>query len=134
MAGEKVLRLQAGLMGRRVPTNPDVEAEVVVRAAGAEDVGGPVRDSIVLVEILHDGTARARYISWIGYADLDEASALEPGRWELVEPAVPFMRDVTWQPYGWGPLDLVYTHPPLSERHDLRNGRKKFTPDDLARV
>lgn len=133
MADEKILRLRAGLMGRRVPTNPDLEEELVVRAAGAEDVGGPVRDSIVLVEILRDGTARARYVSWIGYADLDEAGTAEPGRWELVEPATPFTRDVTWQPYGWGPLDLVYTQPPPSERHDLRNGRGKLTPDELAR-
>jgi hypothetical protein len=134
MAAEKVLPLHGGLMGRRVPTDPAIGEELVVRAAGAEDLGGPVRDSIVLVEILHDGTARARYVSWIGYADLDEASVAEPGRWELVEPAVPFMRDVTWQPYGWGPLDLVYTHPPPSERHDLRNGRGKLAPEELARI
>jgi hypothetical protein len=61
--------------------------------------GGPAENSFVLVEL--STQARARYISWIGYFDIEYASRREPGAWTLVEPATHYEKDVDWRPYGW---------------------------------
>jgi hypothetical protein len=116
--------VRGDLMGRRIPTDPQLDEELAVRVAEG-DACGPAGGSFVLVGVSNGGGARARYISWITYADLDEAEKAEPGRWTIVEPPVPYSGRVTWLPFGWGPLELVWTHPPPAERlafFPLRNG------------
>ena len=40
---------------------------------------GPAQNSFILVDLDHDGMPLARYLSWIGYPDLDEVSDYESG-------------------------------------------------------
>lgn len=131
-----MIRIEGQLMGERVPTDAALEGELVVRVTAATGEAGPVADSMIMVAGSGDGTPRARYLSWIvGYADLDEASAAEPGRWNLVEPSALYAGQVSWQPYGWGPLEQVWTHPPPAERlrsYALNNGVGNVSGDDLS--
>lgn len=105
------------MVGRRVPTDRALATELVVRVTDPPLARGPEADTVVLVAVPREGSPRARYLSWIvGYGDLDLAHELEPGRWTIVEPPEPYKTRVDWQPYGWGPLELVWTLPPLHER------------------
>lgn len=73
----------------------------------AVDPGGPAENALVLVEECSGGRYRARYISWIGYYDVDEALRQEPGVWRLVEPPVQYSQEVEWMPFGWkGMLEI----------------------------
>jgi hypothetical protein len=60
---------------------------------------GPAKNSIVEVR-QGDGARVARYLSWIGYGDLDDAEADEPRVWELVEPAEPYDARADWRPFN----------------------------------
>lgn len=135
MTHAELVTLQGQLMGERSPTDPRLETEVVVRVTSETDPAGPVANSMVMVAVSRDGGARARYLSWIvGYADLDKASAAEPSRWRHVEPAAQYRHDVAWQPFGWGPLEKVWTHPAPFERVDtdgFKNGRRRLTAADV---
>ena len=89
--GKRIL-LRGNLVGRR---DRSPYAEVVHLSAAIE--GGPADNAFVLVY----RTGQARYVSWIGYFDVEYASRREPGAWEIVEPASPFQREVDWIPFGW---------------------------------
>lgn len=128
---EDVLTIAGELMGARVSTDPRLEKELVVCVTVSNQRVGPVVGSILLIALDRTGEARARYLSWIGYADLDEACAAEAGRWELIEPAAPYRGQVVWQPFGWGTLEQVWTHPPPSERlSSAGNGSGPLTNQD----
>jgi hypothetical protein len=107
--------IKGEVLGERAPAGPGFATELVVRVT-ASDEAGPAANSIVMVARDGGGLRRARYISWIGYADLDHANSREFGRWRLVEPPEPYRSDVAWQAFGWGPLEDVWTRPP-SEGH-----------------
>jgi hypothetical protein len=61
---------------------------------------GPAENSIIIVRVSEADEKRARYISWIGYHDLDVASSIEPDAWRLIEPATPYREKVEWRPYS----------------------------------
>jgi len=104
-------------MGERVPTDAALKTEWVVYVTVTASQSGPVADSVLLVAVSQDGNASARYLSWIvGYEDLDRASGAESGRWRLIEPATPYVEKVSWQPFGWGALEPVWTHARSSSR------------------
>jgi hypothetical protein len=87
-------------MGRRVARTPSGPREQVVRIIREGRPTGPAENSIVLVHVSRSGERQARYLSWIGYHDLDEASAAEPGSWQLVEPPKRYDAMVRWIPFG----------------------------------
>src|SRR5438105_4386950 len=60
---------------------------------------GPAENALVRVTHFVSRPTRAEYISWIGYADLDQANREDP-RWQLVEPATVYQASVDWHPYG----------------------------------
>lgn len=122
------------MMGRRVPTDTTLQSELVVRVSSSTQPE-PVPESMLLVSVSTDGSARARYLSWIGYADLDEAEALEPDRWEIIEPPLVYRGEASWEPFGRESLELVWTHPPLSERlgNDGRGNGHSFERSALLR-
>lgn len=67
---------------------------------------GPAENSLVELRELGEGGVCARYLSWIGYGDLDEAVALHPEKLRLVEPPAPRQVTVDWQPFGDGQPSL----------------------------
>src|ERR1700730_1698573 len=79
---------------------PGGTAELVLRVLAEGRPQGPACNSIILIRSDAAGTPWARYISGIGYADLDEASAAEPGGWKLIEPARLFRLALDWAPFG----------------------------------
>ncbi len=88
-------------MGQRVkPKTADIAYEDVVKIIENHQPEGPAENSFIMVSVFQNGERQARYLSWIGYADLDFAKADEPDAWELVEPAAPYTADVVWKPYG----------------------------------
>ncbi len=105
------VRVHGRLIGARRAPEGDEDAELVVRVTSPSRPDGPAPNAFVLVDLTQGGTPRARYLSWIGYPDLDEVSDFEFGRWRLVEPAEPAALDVDWQPFGWGPMEVVWTRP-----------------------
>lgn len=58
---------------------------------------GPADNAIILVD---RDSGRGRYLSWIGYFDLDCAAAMQPGRWSIVDPATTWEREIDWNPFG----------------------------------
>ena len=87
-------------MGVRISATPTAVRKEVVQITVEQRPDGPAANSIIVVENSHSGEKRARYLSWIGYHDLDEASLAEPGGWQLREPASPYSAEVAWQPFG----------------------------------
>lgn len=109
------------LIGERPASDPDGRGEVVIRVTPHGGPDGPARNSFILVDLDHDGMPRARYLSWIGYPDLDEVSDFEFGRWRLVEPPQSTAIDVDWRPFGWGPMEVVWTRPLIPFPSDCRH-------------
>jgi len=96
----ETIKVLGELMGRRVnPTSPQVYEEVV-RVTVENGSECPAENSMILIQNFLSGTKRARYLSWIGYADLDEASIAEPRVWHLIEPAVSYEAEIEWLPFG----------------------------------
>jgi len=95
--GKRIL-LRGNLVGRR---NRSPYAEVVHLPAAIK--GGPADNAFVLVY----QTGQARYVSWIGYFDIEYASRREPGAWEIVEPPSAFQREVDWFPFGWNGTEYL---------------------------
>src|SRR5947209_11739799 len=62
------------LMGQRIATHGPSSREDVVRITVEGRPEGPAENSIILVRVSEAGEKRARYISWIGYHDLDRKS------------------------------------------------------------
>jgi|SRR5581483_12074510 len=93
------LQIVGELMGIRTGGKGTPVGEVVRILHEMRPVG-PGENSIVIVERNSDNQKRARYLSWIGYADLDEASAAEPGVWKLIEPPIQYKSPVLWVPFA----------------------------------
>jgi hypothetical protein len=88
------------IMGERVdPSSLEVREEVV-RVIIENRPNGPAENSMILVQMTKSGEKRARYLSWIGYADLDDVCLAEPGVWRLIEPAKPYEAEISWFPFG----------------------------------
>lgn len=79
-----------------VPKAAEARHEVI-RVTVEGRPAGPADNAIIVVE---QPSGRARYLSWIGYFDLDCASALAPGQWTIIEPARDWQAEVDWQPFG----------------------------------
>lgn len=96
----KSISITGELMGRRVsPLTPSFREDVVrITVEGRPD--GPAENSIILIKVSDGGGKRARYLSWIGYHDLDVASMSEPGAWRLVEPASLYREEIDWNPFN----------------------------------
>jgi hypothetical protein len=95
----RTIQVAGRLMGRRLAPDGRPGAEIV-HVQRDQRPEGPAENSFVLVEI--DSTpARARYVSWINYYDLEYAARRESPAWELVEPWHDYRRDVAWHPFGW---------------------------------
>jgi hypothetical protein len=97
------VRIQGNLLGRKLDGSK--AADIVQVPKKIAD--GPAENSFVLIEL--SSHPRARYISWIGYFDVEYASRREPGAWTLVEPATIYENDVDWQPYGWEGVGRIPT-------------------------
>ena len=94
------VRISGNLVGQRIGERA---ADIVhIQTASAE---GPAENSFVLV--CHSG--RARYLSWIGYYDVEYAQNKEPGVWAIIEPPTEYGRDADWCPYGWKGAEHVPT-------------------------
>ena len=106
----KEITLHGELIGvrRAAPTGGHV-AEVV-RVSKEQRPSGPAENALVVVEALNSPRKRARYISWIGYYDIEEAQAVEPGAWQLIEPARAYRCLVEWVPVGWPDRQLLPNH------------------------
>lgn len=115
LEAENIVALEGELIGERAPTDPAIAREEVVHVTAAH-AGGPAENSMVMVTVDRRDVQRARYISWIGYADLDHANTKEFGRWKLLDPPSPYRTQVRWRPFGWGALEEVWTRSP-SEAH-----------------
>jgi hypothetical protein len=77
---------------------------------------GPAENALVLVELLASGQKSSRYISWIGYHDVEEAQVAEPGVWELVEPARSYRCIAQWAPFGWVGMRIIPGHAEVDGR------------------
>ena len=84
-------------MGLAIDPTRDPHGRDVVRVTQEARPEGPADNALILVD---RGTGEGRYLSWIGYFDLDCAVSLEPDRWTIVEPAVEWATDVDWNPFG----------------------------------
>ena len=90
------------LISRRHRPERGAVPDDIVRVVEEQRPDGPAAKAIVLVDRRASRAARARYLSWIGYADLDQACSFEFGLWELVEPATAYTTEAEWLPFGWG--------------------------------
>jgi hypothetical protein len=110
MGEEKSIELHGKLLGiRRAVSNGICVAEIV-RICTEQRPNGPAENALVLVETLKSGIRRARYISWIGYYDIEEAQLSEPGTWELIEPSQTYRWLVEWMPFGWVEMQKLPNH------------------------
>jgi hypothetical protein len=91
------IHLRAEQMGIRAD---GADVRDVVRVPTECRPEGPAENSFVEVRHLDGDRRVARYLSWIGYGDLDDAEAAEPGKWQLVEPPAPYEARVDWVPFG----------------------------------
>lgn len=99
------ISISGSLAGRRI-NHPRPANIVHIRQPQA--AGGPAENSFILIEA--DGEPRrARYLSWIGYFDIEYANLRQPGQWILVEPATHYEDQVDWHPYGWERAECVPT-------------------------
>jgi hypothetical protein len=94
------LHISGTTLGRKV-RSPEADVVHIQQAIPS----GPAENAFVLV--CHSG--RARYISWIGYYDIEYARERELDGWLIVEPPRAFERDVDWFPYGWDGANSVPT-------------------------
>lgn len=98
--GRTLVGIEGELMGKHRSLELAFPQEEVVRITVEGRPARPAENSMILIQSSHMGKKRARYLSWIGYHDLDEASAAEPGAWSLIEPATPYKAEVDWNPYN----------------------------------
>lgn len=99
------IQIAGEVIGEAVPDPESGEVLIrIVRIQEEQRPAGPATNSILLVERSRAGRQRVRYLPWVGYADLDQLSALDFGKWRIIEPAVPFEEEAEWVPYGWAPL------------------------------
>jgi hypothetical protein len=82
----------------------------IVRVSDEQRPSGPAENAFVVIERLASGKRRGRYITWIGYHDLEEAQLLEPNVWKLVEPPRPYRRSAEWTPFGWPEMQALPNH------------------------
>ena len=94
------VQILGNLFGKRL-NQP--EADVVQIHSVIEH--GPAENSFVLV----CASGRARYLSWIGYYDIEYAERKEPGCWAVREPSQAYAREAAWCPYGWDGAVIVPT-------------------------
>jgi hypothetical protein len=106
----EVIEIHGELLGvRRFDPNGECTAEIV-RVIREERPIGPAENALLVVELLSPSTKRARYISWIGYYDIEEAQTVEPGAWFLIEPPRAYQCLVEWLPFGWTEMQLLPNH------------------------
>jgi hypothetical protein len=91
------VRVRGELMGLATGATRNGIGREVVRVTAESRPRGPADNAIILVD---RGNGRGRYLSWIGYFDLDCAAAVQPGRWSIVDPATLWERDIDWNPFG----------------------------------
>ena len=84
-------------MGRRTDAGGRIEWVAEIREGQGS---GPVPGSMIVVEGPDSATARARYLSWINYHDIELAKEVAPLEWELVEPSEKVVVACRWAPYG----------------------------------
>jgi hypothetical protein len=61
---------------------------------------GPAENALLAIEQRPTQShAIGRYISWIGYYDVDRAIKHEPERWKTVEPAIAYNGPIVFEPY-----------------------------------
>src|SRR4051794_23484853 len=92
------------LWGRHFSETGEVIGEVihVLQSFGPND---PAANAFVYAELTLSRAARARYVSWINYYDIEHAGRNQSGRWKIAEPAESWVRKAEWYPYGWdGPI------------------------------
>jgi hypothetical protein len=94
------IHIRGNVLGRRL-RSPMAD---IVHIPEASENGPPVNAFLLVSD-----SGQARFISWIGYFDVEYAMQREPGNWALVEPAQAFEKDAEWFPYGWDPADRVPT-------------------------
>jgi hypothetical protein len=112
MTGAKIksVKLSGQLLGiRRIAANGICEAEII-RIVKEQRPVGSAENALVIVESVNSGTKRARYISWIGYYDLEEAQKAEAGIWEVIEPPHKYSSIVEWLPFGWPNMHSIPNH------------------------
>ena len=64
------------LIGVRRASDPDGRGEVVMQVTSHGGPDGPAQNSLILVDLDHDGMPLARYLSSIGYPDLERGERL----------------------------------------------------------
>lgn len=95
-----MIQVQGSLVGRRLdPIRRLVVGEIVHVARNAGAV--PAENAFLYVEIDSNRVRRARYIAWINLYDIEHAAIVQPGGWELIEPAQTYDEVSQWAPYGW---------------------------------
>lgn len=98
MAGKRIL-IVGQLMGKRIKSAvAGIDHEDIVKIP-FDHQDGPAENSIISVKVTSTDEKKAHYLSWIGYFDLDLASAQEPDAWQLVEPASPYREEIEWSAY-----------------------------------
>lgn len=95
----KRITITGQLMGKKIkPGGAGIDHEDIVKIPRDHE-DGPAENSIISVKVTSTNEKAAHYLSWIGYFDLDLASAQEPGAWQLIEPSAPYQEEVEWSPY-----------------------------------
>ncbi len=77
-----------------------IRREEIVRVSRRLSPDGPAENALIRLVHFVTTPTRGRYISWIGYSDLDDAKRANE-RWQLVEPSTPYQATVEWHPFGW---------------------------------
>jgi hypothetical protein len=107
---ERQVELCGELLGIRRAGAPGGHRAEVVRVTNEQRPNGPAENALVVVEVVDSRRKRARYISWIGYYDIEEAQTVEPRAWELIEPAREYRSAVGWVPFGWPDMQVLSNH------------------------
>ncbi|SRR5579859_4879177 len=95
------VKLVGELWGVHLAQTGTVIGQIVhVLPSSAPD--GPAENSFVFVELRANQPARARYISWINYYDIEHAGRQQSGRWKSIEPPQSIEILAEWIQYGWG--------------------------------
>jgi hypothetical protein len=122
------------LMGRR-REDDGISEEIVFVEEEQRPLGGPAAGSMISVR--QESERRiGRYVPWINYYDLDEASRREPERWEIIDPATRYAESVVWlglEPSVTGASGGDPAGPELSQLHDML-ARLSRTPEEIKRV
>jgi hypothetical protein len=107
----QVVEIKGELLGicNTHPSSGRGSAEIV-RVSSKQRPSGPADNALIMVYTLTGGLKRARYISWIGYYDIEEAQAQEPNVWELIEPARPYRCLAEWVPFGRPDMQVLPNH------------------------